>query len=41
MIWFDWVVHFRGRDLDCVGTYRTLRMAFGRVYLSFGWRVSE
>lgn len=32
---------FRDAGLGCLGSYRTIRIAFGPLYFSFGWRVEK
>jgi hypothetical protein len=34
------IAHFRDGGLRCLGSYRTIRIAFGPIYISLGWRVA-
>lgn len=35
------IAHFRDAGFGCLGTYRSIRFALGRLYVSFGWRVKR
>lgn len=35
------IAHFRDDGLGCLGSYRTIRIALGPLYVSFGWRVAR
>lgn len=32
---------FRDAGFGCLGSYRTIRIAFGPIYLCFGWRTER
>lgn len=34
-------VFYRDAGLGCLGTYRSVRIAIGPLYISFGFRVSK
>lgn len=41
MFSFGRVAHFRDHGIGCLGSYRTVRIALGPIYMSFGWRVQR
>lgn len=39
-IW-DTVAHYRDSGMGCLGTYRSVRIAIGPIYISLAWRVKR
>lgn len=35
------IAYFRDAGQGCLGSYRTIRIAFGPIYMSFGWRIRD
>lgn len=41
MLSIGMIAHFRDDGFGCLGSYRTVRIALGPIYFSFGWRIER